>query len=290
MIEYLRHGEIDRERWDRCVAGASFETIYPYSWYLDLVSPEWEGLVMGDYEMIMPLTPVRKFGLHFLLQPVLAQQLGVFSLDAPNEYEIEDFLRAIPPRFLATDICLNGHNMKIPAGIRHSFRVNHELDLRDFATSYSTNARRNLQKGREHSFEFREIGMGQYLDLKYSDEGNIRVGRDYLERLFGGLSERNRAVAYGLFLDGALHAGAVLGYAGTRVIYMNGSSGPEGKESRAMFVLMDRLINLSREKFTLFDFEGSNLPGVARFFEGFGAFGNSYPRIQMSRIPFFRLR
>ena len=287
MIEYRKHGEIDRDRWDRCIAGASFETIYPYSWYLDLVSPEWEGLVLGEYEMIMPLTPVRKFGLHFLLQPILAQQLGIFSLDAPNEYEIEDFLRAIPSRFLAADICLNSQNMKIPDGIRHSLRDNYELDLRDFATTYSTNTRRNLQKGREHPFEFRKIGMDRYIDLKYSSDEPAGVGRDYLERLFGGLSERNRAEAFGLFLDGALHAGAILGYAGTRVIYLNGSSSPEGRETRAMFVLMDRLISKSREKFNLFDFEGSTLPGVARFFEGFGAYGNTYPRVRMSRIPFF---
>jgi hypothetical protein len=287
MIEHLRHEEIEREQWDRCIAGASFETIYPYSWYLDLVSPEWEGLVMGDYEMVMPLTPSRKFGFHFLLQPILAQQLGIFSLDAPNEFEIEDFLRAIPSRFMVTDICLNSQNLKIPERIRHFYRVNYELDLRDFATSYSTNTKRNLQKGREHPFEFREIDMAQYLDLKYASEEDIQVGRDYLDRLFGGLARRKRAEAFGLYLEDELHASAILGYAWSRVIYMNGCSSAAGKESRAMFVLMDRLIDLSRERYPLFDFEGSNLPGVARFFEGFGAFETSYPRILMTKLPFF---
>lgn len=287
MIEYLKHEDIDREQWDGCIAGASFETIYPYSWYLDLVSPEWDGLVMGDYEMVMPLTHTRKYGLHFLLQPILAQQLGVFSLDAPKEFEMEDFLRSIPSHYMVVDICLNCQNMDLPRVTRHVHRVNYELDLRDFATTYSTNTRRNLQKGREYPFEFREIGMETYLDLKYSSGEAVPVSREYLQRLFVGLSELKRAEACGLYLEGELHAAAILGYANSRVIYMNGCSSSAGKDTRAMFVLMDRLINHSRERFPLFDFEGSNLPGVARFFEGFGAFETSYPRILRTRLPFF---
>ncbi len=287
MIRYLEHEDIDREQWDGCIAGASFETIYPYSWYLDLVSPGWDGLVMGDYEMVMPLTHTRKFGFHFLLQPILAQQLGVFSLDPPNEFEMEDFLAAIPSRYVVADICLNCQNKELPPGIRFAYRVNYELDLRDFATTYGTNTRRNLQKGREYPFEFREIGMMPYLDLKFSPGESIPVEREYLERLFVGLSELKRAEAFGLYLDGELHAAAILGYANTRVIYMNGCSSTAGKDTRAMFVLMDRLINNSRDTFPLFDFEGSNLPGVARFFEGFGAFETSYPRILRTKLPFF---
>ena len=71
---------------------------------------------------------------------------------------------------------------------------------------------------------------------------------------------------------------------------MNGSSSDMGKENRAMFVLMDRLIEFSRSSYPVFDFEGSNLPGVARFFEGFGAVKTVYPRIVKTKFPFIRRR
>jgi hypothetical protein len=53
-----------------------------------------------------------------------------------------------------------------------------------------------------------------------------------------------------------------------------------------MFVLMDQLIEHSRGKSTVFDFEGSDIPGVARFFEGFGGVRTVYPRFTYKRFPF----
>ncbi len=289
MIRHVEHRELDRGKWDRCIENSSFETIYPYSWYLDLVSPGWEGLIAGDYEKVMPLTPARKYGLHLLLQPVLAQQLGVFSARSPQREDILEFIGAIPSRFRYVDICLNRDNLPHMEGIRHSERINYELDPGK-PDPYNTNTRRNLQKGREYPFELREIDTAGYLDLKYSSEKNVQVPRTYLERLFGGLTERKRAKAFGLFLGQDLQAAAVLGYSKTRVIYMNGCGTRASKENRAMFVLMDRLIGMSRGGFPVFDFEGSNLPGVARFFEGFGGTKTLYPGIKRIHLPFFRIR
>ncbi|MCK4749660.1 MAG: GNAT family N-acetyltransferase, partial [Bacteroidales bacterium] len=146
----------------------------------------------------------------------------------------------------------------------------------------------NLQKGKAHPFEFKDIPIEEYLDFKYSAVERVPVGRDYLGKLFMGLAGTKRAEAFGLFLDGDLQAVAILGYARTRAIYMNGCSTPAGKETRAMFVLMDRLIERTRGKFPVFDFEGSNLPGVARFFEGFGGRKTLYPRIVRTKFPLFR--
>jgi len=277
--------EIEREKWDRCIAGAVYESLYPYSWYLDLVSPGWEGLVKGDYESVMPLTRSRKYGFNMLLQPILAQQLGVFSEDPPDEDRLEEFVGAIPTRFRYIDICLNIHNSRFPGRINRHERLNYELDLKS-PVNYNSNTKRNIQKGRVHPFEFREISVDDYLELKYSSENRITVNRTYLEKLFGRLIKLDRAKVFGLFLERDLHAAAVLGFAETRVIYMNGCSGIEGKETRAMFVLMEHLIQWSRDKFPVFDFEGSNLPGVARFFEGFGASKTIYHRIVRAKFPF----
>ena len=287
LIRYFKHTELERDKWDRCIAGAVFESLYPYSWYLDLVSPGWGGLVKGDYESVMPLTGFRKYGFHMLLQPILAQQLGVFSKAIPGEKELREFVGALPSCFRYVDICMNIQNSQLPDGISHRERVNYELDLKSPA-NYNSNTKRNIRKGGIHPFEFREISVDQYLDLKYSTGDRIMVKRPYLERLFMGLEKLNRAGAFGLFLEGRLHAAAVLGFAETRVIYMNGSSSKEGKDTRAMFVLMDHLIQWSRDKFPVFDFEGSNLPGVARFFEGFGADKTRYYRIVRAKFTFVK--
>jgi hypothetical protein len=288
LIQVLKHTEIDRAQWDNCIRNAIFETIYPYSWYLDLVSPGWDALVLNDYDAVMPLTWTRKLGIRLLLQPILAQQLGVFCRTRPGSDMMKDFIQNIPAGFRYTDICLNKENVDIPGSCKSYEMHNYELDLSNPEDTYHTNTRRNIQKGLVQDLEFREISVRDYLDLKFLGTVDIKpvVKRDYLEYLFDGLNNQGRAGVYGLFKGTDLQAAAILGYAETRIIYLNGCSTIAGKENRAMFVLMDHLIRQSRQADKVFDFEGSNIPGVARFFEGFGGKRTIYRRIVRKGLPF----
>jgi hypothetical protein len=289
VIKLLNHIEIDRERWDNCISNAVFETLYPYTWYLDLVSPGWEALVLDDYSAVMPLTWTRKLGFRFLLQPILAQQLGVFSKNPMESGLLDEFLQRVPARFRYIDICVNMENRGVPEKWKSFERHNYELDLSGPEDSYSNNTRRNLQKGQSQDFEFRGISVRDYLYLKFHGMKDARptVRWSYLENLFEGLVRLEKAAVYGLFLEDGLQAAAILGYANSRTIYLNGCNSDSGKENRAMFVLMDKLISQSRGTEKVFDFEGSNIPGLARFYEGFGGKRVVYLRIVKTSFPFF---
>ncbi len=288
MIKLLDHREISRRKWDDCIGLSPFETIYPYSWYLDLVSPGWNALVLDDYRAVMPLTWTRKMGLLLLLQPILAQQLGIFSKDPVRGDLIAEFLSHIPAKIRYVDICLNRENRDVPGKWESFERHNYEMDVSGPEDAYHNNTRRNLQKGQFHNFEFRSISVRQYLYLKFHGTKDARpaVRWSYLENLFGGLLSLGKAEVFGLFLGDDLQAGAVLGYSLTRNVYLNGCNADAGKDSRAMFVLMDKLISRSRGEDRKFDFEGSNIPGVARFYEGFGGIRTVYPRIVKTGFPF----
>jgi len=290
VIKLLGHTEIDREQWDYCISHSVFETIYPYSWYLDLVSPGWDALVLDDFRAVMPLTWTKKMGFRLLLQPVLAQQLGIFSRDSLDTPLLEEFLDNIPARFRYIDICLNKKNVDITGKWDSFERHNYELDLSVPEDSYNTNTRRNLQKGQSQDFDFRSISAGEYLYLKFHGIKDARpaVRWSYLENLFEGLLRLKKAEIFGLFRGDDLQAAAILGYAVSRTIYLNGCNSDAGKENRAMFVLMDKLISQLRGADRIFDFEGSNIPGVARFYEGFGGKRTIYQRIVKTSFPFLR--
>ena len=78
-IRYLRHEEIDKEKWDRCIDNAPNGLIYAYSYYLDAMSTHWDGIVSGDYQSVFPLTWNKKYGIKYLYQPFLTAQLGIFG-------------------------------------------------------------------------------------------------------------------------------------------------------------------------------------------------------------------
>ena len=64
MIQYFEHKKIDKRKWDATIAECG--NIYAYSWYLDIVHPGWDALVEDDYQVVMPLTGGKKFGVNYL--------------------------------------------------------------------------------------------------------------------------------------------------------------------------------------------------------------------------------
>ena len=69
-IKYLKHNQIDKQKWDSAIENARNGLVYVLSWFLDIVSPDWDALVYGDYEVVMPLTYRNKLGVKYLYQPV----------------------------------------------------------------------------------------------------------------------------------------------------------------------------------------------------------------------------
>ena len=149
MIQYLRHQQIDKKRWDDCIHNSSNGLVYAQLWYLDIVSPKWEALIEDDYESVMPLPAKRKYLIPYLIQPRYTQQLGIFSINHISPEKVKSFLDCIPRKFVWCDFNLNSQN---PATniTRVSKRYNYELDLmhdyQEIYKGFNENTRRNLRK------------------------------------------------------------------------------------------------------------------------------------------------
>src|SRR5919107_951083 len=98
QIRYISRSEIDTLKWDRCIQQAANGLIYGYTVYLDNMAAHWDGLVLNDYEAVMPLTWNKKYGFYYIYQPFLSAALGVFG-NHLNSNIIGLFLHAIPRRF-----------------------------------------------------------------------------------------------------------------------------------------------------------------------------------------------
>ena len=93
MIKLYANNEINKRKWDSCVADSQNGLIYAYAWYLDIVSPNWSALIKEDYKAIFPLPIKKKLGISYISQPLFTQKLGLFSV---NDLEdVKSFLKAI---------------------------------------------------------------------------------------------------------------------------------------------------------------------------------------------------
>jgi hypothetical protein len=73
----------------------------------------------------------------------------------------------------------------------------------------------------------------------------------------------------------------------TRAYYMTVVSSPEGREKRAGFALLDQFFRDFSGQPVIFDFEGSSVEGVDKFFESFGAEKENYWMISRNTLPRF---
>jgi hypothetical protein len=66
---------------------------------------------------------------------------------------------------------------------------------------------------------------------------------------------------------------------------MISATGPEGRDKGANHFLIDRLINEFAASDLYLDFEGSDLPGVAHFYQNFGGIDQPYFYYYYNKLP-----
>jgi len=288
MIRYISHNDIDTERWDGAVASSCYEAPYGYSWYLDLAAENWDALVEEDYRSVMPLPWKKKYMITCLYQPLNTQQLGIFSPVPSSPDLAQAFLEKMPNRFLLADICFNQTNNRIseiiPAEKRANFEICLEKNYQSLCQEYHTNTRRNLAKATQAGLRAGQAEVDQFLALKATcDPLPARRSKyERLHKMLTGLVNSAHGTISAAWAGDTLVAAVFWLFSNTRIIYLLPVSEKAGREHRAMFLLVDKMIREQSGSKKILDFEGSNIPSIARFFEGFGAVRKDYFRVTVT--------
>jgi hypothetical protein len=292
-VEFLNRGEIDAARWDEVISRSQAETLYPYSWYLDAVAENWSALVADGYRFVMPLVWKRRAGIRYLYQPYYTQQLGVFSWEPVDPSIITSMLAMLPGKYRFGTIHLNAGN-RIGAHPPFSLAERTNFVLRmgpgyeTLRAGYSENTRRNLLRaGAANNEVARDVTCRELVDFKRENDVIRRSDKQarWLVSLLQTIQAKGSGEIYAVRDKGVLSAATFFGFSLTRAIYLVSASSGAGKENRSMFKLVDAFIRDHAGSDLLLDFEGSNIPGVARFFEGFGAGKETYQSVSFSRMP-----
>ncbi|NJK87401.1 MAG: hypothetical protein HC906_16880 [Bacteroidales bacterium] len=284
MITYLKHREIDKQKWDNCMDESINSLIYGYSWFLDVVSPNWDALVLGDYEAVMPLTWSNKFGIFYILQPLFVQQLGIFSTHDSDEKLVQSFISGIPGKFRYFYIKLNSFNKISPSQpIKLIQNQNFEIDLsHDFdilRKNYSRNCNRNILKAENSGLVLKtnEISVQEFalfIKVNIGEEVDELSEKSYIlleNMLIAGYKKQScEIISVSNSTNEILAAGSFF-LTKNRCIFSVCASTPMGKRAQAMYFLVNHQLQKYSGKNMIFDFAGSNIPGVAYFNSTFGS-------------------
>ncbi|MCF6356396.1 MAG: hypothetical protein L3J54_01195 [Draconibacterium sp.] len=292
-LHYIEHKNIDSEKWNRCIDNSANCRIYSYDWHLDRTAIIWDAFVWGDYEFIMPLPFRKKMGVKYLFQPLFSQQLGIFP-NPPAKIK-EQFYSALLKKFSYSDFQINSENSavsvekEIEFTARDNFLLPLDQDYSQLSKSFSKNTKRNLTKANKNSLSLVQgVGLEEYLEFKRENlvAGLSKKEFASLKSLIAFGQYKGFGEIYGVYTpENKLCAAVYFCRWKERVIYMNAASNEQGRELGGMYFLVDSFIrNHANNNITL-DFEGSMIPGVARFYHGFGAAPETYFQLKFNRLP-----
>ncbi len=295
-IIYIKHGEIDRVQWDACILDAANSLIYAQSSYLDALC-QWDALVMGDYEAVMPLPRRKKMGIGYLYQPAFTQQLGVFSKNSVTDETISEFVAAAMSRFKFAEICLNYHNQRgTLKKVNLLQRVNYVLDLgfsyEFIYNNYSSSLKKKLSwiKKFECSYgPYKDFGeMIQLYRNLYGEKMKSVSAEDFRRfvELCRKLNEDQKIICrVAKDTEGNILAALVLLHDGKRIYNIISCITESGKKVHANDFIYDSLFREFSGKPLLFDFEGSDMRGIADFYMKFSPIAQPYPFIKWNYLP-----
>jgi len=294
MIVYLKHHEIDREQWDKCIRFSQRAKPYAYSWYLDIMSPGWEALIDDEYDSVFPIPVFRKYGIRYIATPAFLQQLGAFTPDKSPQIAINEFIEYLPGFYRLIDLCtgqrVDSDRFKV------TLKANYELDLskpyEKLWSNFANDCRHDIEKsGRKKPEIVSDIKPGELIELFQNNKGQEikNIKQSAYQRLHAlmdfciknkkgrilGVRSSNRKLIYGIFLVEIKGNKTLLFVVNT----------PESRRDLTGYYVINELIKESAGTKTILDFEGSSIPSIAHFFESFGSTNVPYYRIYRNLLP-----
>ncbi len=298
-IKYLKHSEIDKSKWDECILNSVNSLIYVHSFYLDNCTEYgWDALVLDNYEAVMPITFRKKYGIVYLHQPAFLQQGGVFFKTTIDERVVEEFLDEILKRFSFAEINLNYSNQltELP-NIQSKALNNYVLLLNqpyvDIAAKFSSVFLRNLRQAKKHLFIYDKFQTSKVLiDLHvklYASRFPKVKQKDYraLFTICEALFESNNTILRCACKNGEIYAGIVLLKDEQRIYNIVSSITTKGRKLCANHFLYDSVIKEFSESNLIFDFEGSDIKGIADFYKSMSPLNQKYFSIKFNHLPAF---
>ncbi|MGD9994443.1 MAG: hypothetical protein AB7S69_14190 [Salinivirgaceae bacterium] len=287
-ISYLKHEEIDKLKWDKCINRSFNGIVYAYSWYLDIVSYQWEALVLDDYDAVMPL-PVRKnYTIPSLKQPNFTWQLGIFTSKLLDEKLVGTFLDAIPEKFRRIELAFNAFNKVVHPRYHIKNEFTYQLDLitpyKETYQGFSPETKEAIKRTKANKIQIvKQVNLKDFLLLK-KHTGKTPLTFENLNMLrriipftisynlgevFGAYSAENDLVAAAFFIKS--HQKSIL---------LLSACSDYGHEIQANVAIANSYIREYAERNMTLDFGNDEKEDSELFAKGFGAIPVNYPYLK----------
>jgi len=170
---------------------------------------------------------------------------------------------------------------------RYTYRYSSLSDTNSIWNGLRENIRREIRKARNIVAVRDDLGIDRFADvwaLTFSRQGEqMPVSRELLQRLDTACDVRNcRRMFFAVDAQGKVHSAAYILWNADCAYYLMGGGDPELRNSGAGSLVMWEAIKFAATVSAQFDFEGSMIEPVERYFRSFG--GTPVPFLSLSKL------
>jgi len=293
-FKYIKHGDIDFERWDACVSSVQSPQPYGFSWYLNWLVPSWDAVVYGDYEVVLPIFPQQKKSFTFTTRPFGTQSTGPFSKIQLTAQWTEEIIAAAMSHLKYGEFFL-APGTPMPDHFTAKSLSNYSLETSDcydaLYQGYSKQNKRNIKKANEIELHWAEwSNIDEAISLwKNNTQAQTSITDANLDRLkklleFCNYQKKGTLYAVRDEYNQLIGAHFWIIVEGRSTLLLNATN-DYGKANGVSAWLIDQHIRTVASTAHTIDFEGSSLKGLARFYRGFGATDHPFFMHIENRLP-----
>ncbi|MCA6066242.1 hypothetical protein JI747_003565 [Chryseobacterium sp. RG1] len=291
MIRRVKYHEIDFKKYSDCLENSQQRKYSATKDFLDITSgKQWELLIYNDYEAVMPIPFVKKYGVKIVHNPRLCQQLGIFSPEDSIEVN-EKFLHFLNENYLVRIYTFNDTNcFNSKIELKNNFIIYPDLYQNVYA-KYSPKRKRKLRLDEETSAnsEIKEI---TYEEAKNFIKANFIGTKNEDDTLsFMKIFElffKMKYLKFSAFYYKSKIINIIVTFFDKNTVALLGTfNDKEYVKLSGASVLIDKAIKEDIQTH-IFDFEGGSLPNIEEFFRGFRPELKPYSITESSKKELFR--
>ena len=278
--------------------------IFQNPWWLDAVegNNKWDVAIVEKANQIhafMPYVKTNIFGMTKITQPKLTPFLGPWIFDSAGSYHrrlkrekdlLYDLINQLPKydhfyqqlHFEQTN-WLPFFWRGFSQSTRYTYRLNDLSNMDNLWNNFSGNVRKEIRKSKNRfNIVIREdkpLSELYALCTKTFERQKKKVSYNFsiLENIDRACKERQCSKVF-IAEDpkGRQHAGLYMIWDKKNAYYLTGGGDPDYRNSGATSLCFYHAISFASKVTTSFDFEGSMIESIERFFRGFGAIQTPY--------------
>lgn len=288
----------DKDKYRQLCSKETSLPLFSRDWWLDAACGEtlWDVLLVEEKEKIQASFPIYIPHRGIISMPPFTQTMGPWFAPEAQDAKYTRTLgrhQAICKEF--TDALkkyphfLQHFNYRITDWLpfywegykqttRYTYLLKNIKDEQVVWENMSSNIRRNITKAKEkYNISVKKgIPVDDFLRVQALTFKRQQLPApkelEILKNIIAVCRQRNQGDLWGAYDDkGNLHAVAFIAWQESSAYYLAGGGDPELRASGAHSLILWEGIRFTAQYTDLFDFEGSMIPGVERFFREFGA-------------------